>query len=57
MPVNLTAIRDLLLPGLRGIQGQYRGWPTMTEEEPKERDQILPSGNFTLEEITEYENA
>ncbi len=28
MPVNLAQIRDLLLPGLRGVQGEYRQIPT-----------------------------
>lgn len=28
MAVNLSAIRDLLLPGLRGVEGQYEQYPT-----------------------------
>ena len=28
MPVNLSAIRDLLLPGLMSVEGQYKTWPT-----------------------------
>lgn len=29
MAVNLSAIRDLLLPGLRGVEGEYKQWPVV----------------------------
>lgn len=32
MPVNLAAIRDLLLPGLRGLEGQYKQIPTQWDK-------------------------
>lgn len=32
MPVNASAIRDLLLPGLRGIEGQYKQIPTQWDK-------------------------
>lgn len=32
MPVELSAIRDLLLPGLRGIVGSYSSLPAMWTE-------------------------
>src|SRR5579864_242633 len=32
MPVNLSAIKDLLLPGLRGIEGKYKMIPTQYDK-------------------------
>ncbi|WP_421696928.1 Mu-like prophage major head subunit gpT family protein [Ancylobacter sp.] len=32
MPVNASAIRDLLLPGLRGIEGEYKMIPTQWDK-------------------------
>ncbi len=29
MAINVAAIRDLLLPGLRGVVGEYKQWPTI----------------------------
>ncbi len=29
MAINLGAIRDLLLPGLRGVTGEYKQWPAI----------------------------
>ena len=29
MAINVTAIRDLLVPGLRGITGEYKQWPAI----------------------------
>ncbi len=29
MAINVSAIRDLLLPGLRGVVGEYKQWPTI----------------------------
>jgi hypothetical protein len=29
MAINVAAIRDLLLPGLRGVVGEYRQWPAI----------------------------
>lgn len=29
MAINVSAIRDLLLPGLRGVTGQYKQWPAI----------------------------
>src|SRR5271154_4420771 len=29
MAINVSAIRDLLLPGLRGVTGEYKQWPAI----------------------------
>jgi hypothetical protein len=29
MAINVAAIRDLLLPGLRGVTGEYKQWPSI----------------------------
>ena len=29
MAINVAAIRDLLLPGLRGVTGEYKQWPAI----------------------------
>lgn len=29
MAINVSAIRDLLLPGLRGVVGEYKQWPSI----------------------------
>lgn len=29
MAINVSAIKDLLLPGLRGVQGEYKQWPAI----------------------------
>ena len=41
MPVNLSAIRDLLLPGLRGITGKY-------EQIPSQYDKVYTRFNSKL---------
>ena len=35
-------IRDLLLPGLRGIVGRYRAWPQMQWEELFSEEAVAP---------------
>src|SRR6202451_883056 len=41
MPVNLSAIKDLLLPGLRGITGKY-------EQIPSQYDKVFTTFNSKL---------
>ena len=35
MAVNLSAIKDLLLPGLRGIEGKYEMIPSQYDKDRK----------------------
>lgn len=41
MPINLAQIRDLLLPGLRGIEGQY-------PQIPRQWDKVFDQGNSNM---------